>query len=163
MKNGLLILFVTATLLVVGCGFHLRGSDQTAAIPLTYVLGGDPNSGVRSELLHAVSAGQFTEQDSADAQYALTILSENVSQRVLSVTGSTGKVREFVLLYDVSFAVQDRTKSEAPTPQTISLSRDYRFNADQVLGNEQEEALLRRDMAREAAQQIIRRLQAQAR
>lgn len=159
MKNWLMM-SLTVVLLVQACGFHLRGSEQAGgvAIPPTYVQGGDPR-GIRAELQGAGS-GQFTQR-SADATYLLTILGENFDRRVLSV-GRTGKAREYTLHYTVSFAMSDKAGKEVIPPQTVHLRREYRFDVNQVLGNENEEAVLREAMLRDAAQQVLRRIRAQS-
>jgi len=44
--------------------------------------------------------------------------------------------------------------------QSVSLLRDYVFDPDAVIGKSREEGVLREEMRRDAAQQILRRIRA---
>ncbi len=143
--------------LLQGCGFHLRGTTPEAKnMPLTYVEGGATASQLRVQLSHV---DKVTENAEA-AQIVLTILNENFDRRVLSVGSIRGKVREYELRYVVNFEVRDKSGKELLSAQSIKLTRDYLFDETQVLGSDTEETILRRDMVRDAAGQIMRRLQA---
>ncbi len=153
------ILTLAVLLILQGCGFHLRGGLQGESVPLTYLKGGGDQRGGQTGLRGELSRVNGITDNAASAEMALTIISENFTRHVLSV-GTTGKVREYELRYVARFAVSDKTGTELLAPQTISLTRDYRFDTTQVLGSNAEEDTLRQDMARDAAQQILRRLQA---
>ena len=144
---------------LAGCGFHLRGQEEQGvaarALPVTYVQGGNPQTGLTDELRRS---GSHIVQDRQQAKLVLTIFADGFERRLLSV-GATGKAREFELYYNVNFDVHDQA-GKALLPKTdISLVRDYRFDETQVLGKDAEEAVLRQDLVRDAAQQILRRLQ----
>ena len=144
---------------LAGCGFHLRGQEEQGiaarALPVTFVQGGNPQTGLTDELRRS---GSHIVQDRQQAKLVLTIFADGFERRLLSV-GATGKAREFELYYNVNFDVHDQA-GKALLPKTdISLVRDYRFDETQVLGKDAEEAVLRQDLVRDAAQQILRRLQ----
>ncbi|MEO5573022.1 MAG: LPS assembly lipoprotein LptE [Gammaproteobacteria bacterium] len=143
-------------LLLQGCGFQLRGATPEAKnIPLTYV------QAANASLLQAqLSRIDKVTENAEAAQVVLNIINESFDRRVLSVGSSSGKVREYELRYQVNFQVADKTGKELLPAQTINLTRDYLFNEMQVLGSDSEEVILRRDMVRDAAGQIMRRLQA---
>lgn len=143
-----------ALLMLQGCGFHLRGGLQGENIPVTYLKEG--RASALQEELRLVE--NITTENAAGAELVLNVISESFNRRVLSV-GDSGKVREYEVSYKVSFAVFDKGGKELLTPQNISLRRDYRFDTTQVLGADSEETILRQDMVRDAAQQIVRRLQ----
>ena len=150
-------------LLLTGCGFHLRGdglsTSTLSTLPPVYLQSGNPQGGVMVELQRqGQQRGARFTTDSTEAEIALNIGSENFERRVLTV-GSTGKVSEFALHYSVNFSVLDKQGKEL-IADSLNLVRDYRFDETQVLGKEAEEAQLRRDMLRDAAQQILRRLRA---
>lgn len=146
-------------LFLQGCGFHLRGQEEQGiaarALPMTFVQGGNPQTGLMDELRRS---GSHIVQDRQQAKLVLTLLADGFERRLLSV-GSTGKAREFELYYNVSFEVHDQAGKELLPKTDISLVRDYRFDETQVLGKDAEEAVLRQDMVRDATQQILRRLQ----
>lgn len=144
------------SVLLQGCGFHLRGTTPEAKnIPLTYVEGA-----AASQLRAQLNQVDKVTENAEAAQVVLTILNENFDRRVLSVGSIRGKVREYELRYVVNFDVKDTSGKELLSAQTINLTRDYLFDETQVLGSDTEEAILRRDLVRDAAGQIMRRLQA---
>ncbi len=150
LATGCLLVFLQ------GCGFQLRGATPEAKnMPLTYVEGAAASQ-LRAQLSHV---DKITENAEA-AQVVLTLLNENFDRRVLSVGAIRGKVREYELHYVVNFEVRDKAGKELLSAQTINLTRDYLFDETQVLGSDTEETILRRDMVRDAAGQIMRRLQA---
>lgn len=144
---------------LAGCGFHLRGQEEPGVparvLPVTYVQGGNPQTGLTDELRRS---GSHIVQDRQQAKLLLTILTDGFERRLLSV-GATGKAREFELYYTVAFEVRDPAGKELLPKSDISLVRDYRFDETQLLGKDAEESVLRQDMVRDAAQQILRRLQ----
>lgn len=149
---------VVFSLILAGCGFHLRGSmEQLAGLPALYLPEG---AGLAGELRNAARAsGAKLAENREDAQAVVTISGENMERQVRSV-GSTGKVREFELVYTVNFDVQDKDGKALTDTQTIRLTRDFVFNEAQVLGKEAEESVLREELRRDAAGQILRRVQA---
>jgi LPS-assembly lipoprotein len=77
---------------------------------------------------------------------------------VLSI-GTDGKVLEFQLVTSVTYQVNDGDKVLMP-PDTLSLSRSYSFNAEQVLAKDAEEARLREYIQRELAELLLLRMEA---
>jgi LPS-assembly lipoprotein len=55
--------------------------------------------------------------------------------------------------------VYDKEKKDLIAPSDILLRRDLTYSDTDVLGKEQEEALLYRDMQNDAVQQLVRRLE----
>ena len=82
-------------------------------------------------------------------------MGEQTESRVASVSTATAKASGYLLLYSVSFKLDG---PQPIAPQTIRLQRTYTFDPTQVLAREQQEQELLRDMRRDAAQQIVRRL-----
>ena len=139
--------------------FHLRGA---VVLPLTlqpaFGQAANPYSEFAAELarvLHASGVALSPQQETA--QLVIRIEQETLSRRLLTVAG-TGKAQEYELHYTVVFAFQ---AAQAPAPsQTITLVRDYLFDAADVLGQAQQETLLQQDMERDAVQLILRHLTA---
>lgn len=157
---GLYLVCCILYLSLSGCGFHLRGTGGVALLPaslatLQVVMSGaaanEPlETAVRETLTQA--GAQVVETNGVPM---LILLGERVSTRVASVSTATAKASEYLLQYTTSF----RLDGPQPVPaQTIRLQRDYSFDPEQVLAKEQQEQELLRDMRRDAAQQIVRRL-----
>jgi LPS-assembly lipoprotein len=68
-------------------------------------------------------------------------------------------VREIQLRYRISYRLTDRESRELLAPSEVQLKRDLTYSDTDVLGKEQEEQLLIRDMRNDAVQQVVRRLQ----
>ena len=90
----------------------------------------------------------------------LQLSDERFSRRVLSVDSNTGKEREFELAYQVAFQVTGAGGEELVPKQTVSLVRDYVFDADAVLGKSREQSVLQAEMRRDAAARIGRSIAA---
>ncbi|MFO0519535.1 MAG: LPS assembly lipoprotein LptE [bacterium] len=142
-----------------GCGFKLRGS---ANIPFeTMVVQGADNTAFAVELKRSILANRNVRivDDPKQAQAILQIAGITQERRILSLSGA-GRVREFQLVYRVSYRVHDGKGREFIPPGEVVLRRDITFNDSQVLAKEQEEILLVRDMQNDAVQQLMRRLSA---
>jgi LPS-assembly lipoprotein len=150
-------------LVLSGCGFHLRGLDR-AVLPAELaelrvvvqdsVAAHDPLLAAMREALTARADARIT--DRADAP-VLVLSGERAVSQVLSV-GTTGKVSEYLLRYEVSFRLLDAEGKERLAPQTIRLQRSYTFDPLNVLAKEREEKDLAHEMRTDAAGQIVRRL-----
>jgi len=119
------------------------------------------NSALASQLKRAVISGSSTKivDDAKDAQATLSILSEQPERVILSLSVS-GRIQELSLYYRVSFSVVDAAGKSYLAPELITLRRDLTYNDTDVIAKEQEEALLYKDMEKDAVQQILHRLQA---
>ena len=155
-----LLILCNLTLVLDGCGFRLRGSlGGGAALPPVY-LEGTAGSAIMVELRQILQGiGTEIVNDKAQAQYALNIINEQQSRRILSVS-SAGKVQEYELNYTVIFGVTDSRGTSLLSDQKISLTRSFSFAETDVLAKGTEEESLIEAMRQEAVQGIIRRLQA---
>jgi LPS-assembly lipoprotein len=97
------------------------------------------------------------DKDSAKA--VLVINGERFSRRVLAVAAS-GKAQEFALQYTVQFSLLNKEGQVLLGQQDVQLERDLRFDENAVLATSSEAERLNQDMVQDAAQQILRRIQA---
>ena len=74
------------------------------------------------------------------------------------VNAETGKVEEYQLTLTVRMSVVDGEDNEIISGQSIQVARDYPFDEQSVLGSIAEQRVLEREMIRQAAAQIVRRL-----
>ena len=142
--------FLTAA----GCGYQLRG---TISLPSefddVYVTG---PSDVSIALTREFESGDIRVQSNRDSAKAVVRLgNEQFDQRVLSVNPS-----EFELSYQITFEVIDGSGETLMPSQTVSLLRDYVFDPGAALGKSREQSVIRAEMHREAAERIVRRIQA---
>ncbi len=143
-------------LLLASCGFHLRGQ---ATLPFTSMyISGSPV--FATQLARAVRAGSKTKivDNPKEAEVTLQVVTEARERAILSLS-ATGRVREIQIRYRVVFRVTDKSGKEYLAANEVLLKRDLIYNDSDVLGKEQEEALLYRDMQSDAIQQVVRRLE----
>lgn len=158
------------SLLLVACGFHLRGS---AALPpqmqTVELVGISSRSELGEEIVAALeeSGGRVV---SGAGSAELHVSGESQSRRLLSV-GSGGRATEYEISYRFSYelrlAEEIRDENGQPVvryrtrvaPQIMELQRDYAHNSANVLGSDDEEALLLREMRGLAVRQMLRQLQ----
>ncbi len=84
---------------------------------------------------------------------------EIVDERVMAVDATTGKAREFELLYTLAFSVRMKDGIMLIAPEQLTVRRNYVFDPTAVIGATQNVDALRRDMRRDAAGHIIRTLE----
>ncbi len=146
-----------------GCGYQLRGAaslpPELGAIHVT-----GPHD-IRAAVVRRLDgAGVPAEpaDDPADdpAGTVLHLADERLDRRVLSVNPDTARESEFELAYRVTFRVTSAQGEELVPKQTVSLLRDYVFDARAVLGKGREQELLQAEMRRDAAARIVDRIAA---
>ena len=149
---------IAATLLIVGCGFHLQGrTPLPTPLAVTFVQADDKQSEFVQGLRRAlITSGAKLASRSDTASGIVRILTDQVTQRVLSVSASNTP-REYELTYTVRFSVSAADKELLPT-QEVSVMRDYSFDERKLLAKENEEAILRDAMARDLVGIVMRRL-----
>lgn len=148
-----------AVLLLSGCGFHLRGPQALDFATVHINVPEQSEFGAQLRRLVATTGTTRVEEDAAKAEARLQILANDRGREILSLTG-TGKVREYQLVQALRFQLLDRAGKALIPPTSLSARREYTFDDSQVLGKEQEEALLYRDMQNDLVQQLMRRLAA---
>jgi len=151
-------LVLALAIVLVGCGFQLRGS---ANLPFETLYVPGAAGGIALDLKRTIQAGTSTRVVDApkDAQAVLEFSQETREKEILSLTGA-GRVREFRLHYRVQYRVHDGKGREYVLPTTLQQVRTILYNDSIVLSKEIEEQLLYRDMQSDMVQQIMRQLAA---
>jgi outer membrane lipopolysaccharide assembly protein LptE/RlpB len=143
-----------------GCGMHLRGTSTEAEELRSRAIHLDSNKApnVTLELRQILAASDVKLLGKPKgADYIIRVAGERVTREVLSVSPQTGKVEEFQLNYVVRLSLLRPGAAPLIEDVPIALQRDFTFDQDAVLGNFSEEETLRDELAREAAEQILRR------
>ena len=161
MQRRLLLSAAAATGLTA-CGFKLRQAPDFAFS--TLYLTAAESSPLGNELRRNIeSTGKVKvlrdAKDINNAEVILDLLQE-LRERVVVATNSSGQVRELQLRLRVRFRLRTPAGGE-PIPSTeLVQQRDISYNESQALAKEAEEALLYRNMQSDIVQQILRRLAA---
>ena len=147
------------------CGFHLRGSSGSYTLPFNALYVGLPESSpLAIDLKRNIRANGHTTvaARAADADGVIEVITDPEKTRTKSILSlnSNGRVREYLLSYNILFRVTDKAGNELLAPTQITLGRPIEFNETQLLAKEQEEALLYKDMQTDLVQQMMRRMAA---
>ena len=157
--NRRLFLAAVPALLATGCGFQLRRSD---GIPFASLYVDAPaGSLVAQRIRNGLTTNRKTRlaATAGEAEAVLKITQEERTKAILSLSGA-GRVTEYRLGLRLSYSVDDKAGRSLAAPEAIELTRDITYDDTKVLAKGAEEQLLYRDMDDNAAQRIVRRLQA---
>ena len=155
------IVLLASMLAVAGCGYQLRGAGSVSLPPGLDAIHVDGPPAIGAALVQALEGGGVRVAPARDSTGALLQLSdERFDRRVLSVDPDTGKEREFELAYRVTFRLTGGDGAELVSTQTVSLLRGYVFDSGALLGASREQDVLRAEMRRDAAGQVVRRIEA---
>lgn len=150
---------ILLAILLVACGFHLRGEMQLA-LPLhrMYLQTNDPYGTLANNLRQFLKSSHVQLVSSPDhASTILAILRDESSQELLSVSG-TQQTRQYNLRVTVIVEISDAKGRTLINPQTFSESRAITVQSDQVLGSSNEANLFYQQMRRDLAYAIMNRL-----
>ncbi len=164
LRNTGLLFFV---LLLAGCGFHLRGSQDLSAVLPEVALSGVTSQTELGRLLYPqLDAAKVKVTD--DARLQLRIVQDSYGKRVLSLDNN-GRANQYELSYQLGYELvktlpQEDQQAAAQTVTVLPVStirerREYLFDANRVLAKAEEEQRLKQDMRKAAVEKLLRRLQ----
>jgi LPS-assembly lipoprotein len=159
------LLFIGAFVLVTSaCGFHLRDALKLPPdLGQVRVVARDPYSPLAQSLTNSLerAGANMAGENAADAA-VLRILSEKWASTPISVD-QFGRAQEFTLRYAAVFRLDRADGSVAVPQQAIELGRDYVSAPTTSTGTESEREILARELQREMASSILRRIDAATR
>lgn len=157
-------LCAAGTILLAGCGFHLRGSAALPAVMQQQVClqvngGGEfPRS-----LAGALRAAKVDVLDtSTEGVATLAVPVASFSSRLLT-SGAVQRVGEYVVEFTVEFTLTDAQGKTVIPMQTIALSHEFAIDQTQFSAITSETEAIQRSLVREMTDAVMRRLEAQAR
>lgn len=158
--RGLLVAVLAGAL--VGCGFHLRGSSVAADVASAYVREG-ANVTIGPELNRLLSQSHVTLLDSADgAAVVIDLREQQQHTRTLSYT-DRATTAESELSLQVRFALIDAAGQVLVDDRWARATRTYLVDTNNLVGSNQQQQLMSRELVGDVAQQIIRSLNAATR
>lgn len=155
---ALVVLFLSA------CGFHLREPLQLPPdLVGVQIVARNPYSPLAQALTRSLERTGFEVPVSRGPSVALLrILSESWDSQAISVD-QFGRAQEFTLRYAAVFTLEGIDGEELVPEQIIELSRDYVSLPENSTGSESERELLSRELQREMAAAVLRRIDAVSR
>lgn len=145
-------------LLIAGCGWRLRGSmTLPPGMDAIYLQGADAAL-VLEQMEELLRANQVSVVDGpSQAQLIIDLERYDEERRVVSV-GANARVSEYELIVEADFTISDAQGRVLLPDGEASLIRSYQYDQNNILAMDAEERLIREEMRRELARQIIGRL-----
>ena len=159
MKSGIASSLAAIALFgLAACGFRLAGSEKLPpALARPYLSVKDPYTDFAREFERQLkSSGALVQDIRQDSTATIEVTKDLVEQRTLAVSARNIPT-DYELIYTVTFAVNG-PDTQLLAPQTITLSRDYSFQENELLAKEHEADMLRTQMARDLVSIAMRRL-----
>jgi LPS-assembly lipoprotein len=144
-------------LIVAGCGFTLRGASLLPESMKQMTLQADD---LNSELVEKLEnelrrSGVELLPNRPPSAAELRILGDRAEERVLSVS-SSGRPKEYELYHTVVFELSVEG-AEPFEPVSFTLTRDYFFDEQDILGKTEDASFLRDALTEDVARAIVRR------
>ena len=145
---------LAAAMLLTACGFHLKGSLPYDRLPYKnwHIRGGE----LQVPLENALRRSDGLPVSAAQAQASVTVDGVEQQKDVLTITRAA-MINEYRLALRVRAQVS-RNGEPVGEPMQIEGRRTLEYADSEILGKQEEEAMIWQEMRRDAAQQIVRRL-----
>jgi len=162
--TGRFLCVAVVSLLLGACGFHLRGSEPLPVeMSVTYIHGTSEFGTLYDDFRTALeSRGVRVTQDRGEATAVLKILENNTDKIVLTVNLS-GKVQEYRISQNIQFEVAAADGQPLLDQQSVTRSRDFKFDRNDVLGKERENEVIREELQRDVVNLAMLRITAAGR
>ncbi|SDS59377.1 LPS-assembly lipoprotein [Halopseudomonas litoralis] len=145
-----------ASLLLSGCGFHLRGTSvDSVKLEELAVSARNSYGPTYQSVLEALQVNGVDIRSSAP--YHLQLLDERKERRAVTYTYRSTPA-EYELTSELTFQISDRQSRPLIGPETLSTQRVYVNDKDNLIGTSEEEALLHREMLQDLTRQLMFRL-----
>lgn len=155
----LLAAVLIAASLLAGCGFHLRGELPGTLESKTFYVSGLPqNDAFYGDFSRVVSysGGRITQKPN-EAAAVISVFRAFHERRPITLSRQ-GRANMFELTFRVLYQIQNPKGDVLIPQQEMIVRRDYFNNQVSPLGQGEEEAQMRQEMEKEAAQTLLRRV-----
>lgn len=141
--------------LLVGCGFALRGNIDIplAAQSVQLDFGQSKNSNLLKHFKSVAKQNGLSISDSADYTISITRIDY---RRISTTINSNAKVDEYTLSSDVSFEIINAQEEVIATSLEAFSERTFQYDANAAAASNSREALLIKELWQDIAQQILR-------
>lgn len=144
------------SLILTGCGFQLRGNIDLPSDLKQVSVVSNKYSDLVKNLNQRFSNNNIQVVDKSDKDlYRVKIVSETFNRRQLSINIS-GRVNEYELIYNIIYQIS--SPNEKAKEEAMSLYRDYSFDENNIMGNTDREAQIKKEMTSNAASLIFTKL-----
>jgi|APCry1669189844_1035258.scaffolds.fasta_scaffold15065_2 LPS-assembly lipoprotein len=154
-----LIVSATFTLLLLGCGFHLR---QVQPILITPLFIEAPQQQVFARMLRRALKEHpevIITDNAKDAKFRLKLISEGLDRKIQALS-TDGRVREVTLRDNISFQVLTQAGEELLPATSVSVERVVSYDDRYALAKVNDEAMVYKEMQEDGIRLLILRLNA---
>jgi LPS-assembly lipoprotein len=153
--NTLLICLIAS---IASCtGWRLRGSD-----PNTILMDNSVHLSGQQSATYSLIQKQLERKNAitslSNAQHLLILSGEEWDRRSASVT-RTAVTAEYELTLSINYEIRDAANNLVRPDGRVRIIRSYTFDQNDVAGKDKEEEIIRREIHRAAARQILQQLQ----
>ena len=155
---GSVLLAVVAVLMLGGCGWHLQGATRLPASMVAIRIDTqDPYSDFYRELRAGLlmAGAQLTTQDS-ESSAVIYVKVDQAGQRLSSVSTSN-RPEQYEVYYRIAYSVKIGSVQTIPE-EPMELATNYSYDTAAVLAKQREQLDIQQALARELAEQVLRRL-----
>jgi LPS-assembly lipoprotein len=150
-------LLVAMTILLVSCGFHLRGMQEMPThLKTMAVLPDNPYEPLQRDIRRALRQAHINVVPSPTGVYSLHIDHAALTRSIM-IIGKDGQAKQEELIYTLVYTVKAPHADLMP-PQTIKVQRILNVDYNRTLGQDLEENILVNEMQSEVTAQLMRRL-----
>jgi LPS-assembly lipoprotein len=143
-------------LLLVSCGFHMRGKLQLpAAMKTIYFQNASMELVGEVAVLLRFSNATLTPLRQ-NAGVIVNVTNEQFRRVSLSIS-TKGKTNEYELYYSVDYEMLDAAGKILSPKKNIVITRSFYLDQTQILAMGSEEGILRQDIYKQAARTIVER------
>ena len=149
-------LFVVGVLALAGCGWRLQGSTTLPpAVSAVYIRAGDTYTDFYRELAMQVrNAGRQVQAEQAGVIIAIS--ADTAGQRVVSVS-AIDTPEQYQVYYSIEYTIQVAGRTILPA-ERAELTATYSYDINSVLAKQREQMTIQRELARQLADTVLRRL-----
>ena len=153
------LIILGGILVVAGCGFHLRGSD-ISALESVHLNGPAAHGDIYSAFVEVLSEHDVSLVAESAEQLTVTLEDERSLSRVVS-TSAAIDAAGYAMVLEVDISISRGGKSLL-THATLVSTGTYEVDPQNLVGSYEERNLLLKEMRRELARHMIRRVEAVA-
>jgi LPS-assembly lipoprotein len=144
-----------AGMLLVGCGYHLRGASVETSIPSAYLIGGEGVE-ITADLERALRQSGVEMLDSAaNAAVVIDLMQQTQATRTLSYT-DRATTAESQLELAVRFKIVGAKERQLVPERWARATRTYLVDTNNLVGSNQQQRLMDTELRGDVVQQIMR-------
>lgn len=142
---------------VTACGYHLRGQGDAALSFATVAVEGGENDPLLVERIKDMFARSNITVVEQGFERRVEVIAANQSRKA-SAVAAAGTIATYALDYAMTFSFFDAQGKKILDNVRVASHREYEFNEQEVLGKDEEQALLLKDMRGDLVRDMMRRI-----